>query len=213
MCIRDADLPDARGIARVHIDSWRVTYPGLLPDSYLTGMSEGALIPRWARSILADQIAARKGPMVGRGTLVVVPQPDALVVGSGDTILPSARRSNRRPGSIHCPVKAFGSFGEASARMEKFRAGEIFTLYVQSDEQGQGIGRRLMATMARRIMLAGHDKAMVWCLRDNPARWFYERMGGHPLAERTICFAGRNLIEIAYGWDDLVTLSRLADSP
>ena len=210
VCIRDADLPDARGIARVHIDSWRATYPGLLPESYLVNMSEAALTPRWARAILADQIALRKTPRIGRGTLVVVPQPDALV--TGDAVRPArnaARNGRRRLSPTDSPVKAFASFGEPSARLENFTGGEIFTLYVQSDEQGQGIGRRLMAEMAKRLIHAGHQHAMLWCLRDNPSRWFYERIGGQPMAERTIRFAGSNLIEIAYGWDDLVSLSRV----
>lgn len=37
--IRPARLEDASGIARVHVDSWRATYKGLVPDAYLASLS------------------------------------------------------------------------------------------------------------------------------------------------------------------------------
>jgi len=39
--IRTARPADAVGIARVHVDSWRATYPGQLPDRYLSNLREG----------------------------------------------------------------------------------------------------------------------------------------------------------------------------
>lgn len=39
MQIRPARLEDAGGIAQVHVDSWRTTYRGLIPDAYLDGLS------------------------------------------------------------------------------------------------------------------------------------------------------------------------------
>ncbi len=39
MHIRLAQPSDAGGIARVHVDSWRSTYRGMMPDSYLAGLS------------------------------------------------------------------------------------------------------------------------------------------------------------------------------
>jgi hypothetical protein len=40
-------------------------------------------------------------------------------------------------------------------------------------------------------------------LADNPARFFYERMGGQRVAERTESFAGQDLAQFAYAWPDL----------
>ncbi len=37
--VRDATSADAPAIARVHIDSWRSTYRGIVPDEYLAGLS------------------------------------------------------------------------------------------------------------------------------------------------------------------------------
>ncbi|HZO73234.1 MAG TPA: GNAT family N-acetyltransferase [Ktedonobacteraceae bacterium] len=37
--IRPARVEDALGIAHVHIDSWRTTYKGMVPDDYLANLS------------------------------------------------------------------------------------------------------------------------------------------------------------------------------
>ncbi|WP_051511475.1 GNAT family N-acetyltransferase [Skermanella stibiiresistens] len=52
--IRRARVEDAAGIAATHVDSWRTTYPDMVPDSYLLGMSESAYTRRWS-AILADR--------------------------------------------------------------------------------------------------------------------------------------------------------------
>ena len=39
MRIRTAELQDAGSLARVHVDSWRSTYAGILPDEFLAGLS------------------------------------------------------------------------------------------------------------------------------------------------------------------------------
>ena len=37
--IRKAELEDAKGIAKVHVDSWRTTYKGIVPDTFLENLS------------------------------------------------------------------------------------------------------------------------------------------------------------------------------
>ncbi len=39
MLIRPATIADAAGLARVHIDTWKTTYRGIIPDSYLDALS------------------------------------------------------------------------------------------------------------------------------------------------------------------------------
>ncbi|MUK88303.1 GNAT family N-acetyltransferase [Ornithinibacillus sp. L9] len=39
MEIRQAEMSDARGIAKVHVDSWKTTYNGIVPDEYLQQLS------------------------------------------------------------------------------------------------------------------------------------------------------------------------------
>lgn len=53
MRIRAATLADAAGIARVHVDSWRATYAGIVPDAYLEGLSYAARETRWNENLHA----------------------------------------------------------------------------------------------------------------------------------------------------------------
>jgi len=52
--VRPADVDDAAAIARVHVESWRTTYRGLLPDNFLDSLSQGRYLERWLRSLGDD---------------------------------------------------------------------------------------------------------------------------------------------------------------
>ncbi len=52
--VRPADVDDAAAIARVHVESWRTTYRGLLPDDFLDSLSQGRYLERWLRSLGDD---------------------------------------------------------------------------------------------------------------------------------------------------------------
>ena len=43
-------------------------------------------------------------------------------------------------------------------------------------------------------------------LAENPARKFYERLGGQPVYEKPVTIGGMLLLEVAYGWQDVQTL-------
>lgn len=178
--IRPASPADAAGIAHVHVESWRSTYPGMLPDRYLVGLSTATHEKRW-RGLLSGSAPPR-----GRCTFVAQ--------GSGGGIV----------GFASCGPQRTGLTGYA---------GEFYALYLLDQAQGQGIGRRFLAVMAQHLLAAGTQAALVWVLRDNPSRYFYERLGGDLLAEQPIGFAGTKLMEVAYGWTDLVPLARLAADP
>ncbi|RED55564.1 GNAT family N-acetyltransferase [Cohnella lupini] len=51
MCIRKANLMDARGIAKVHVDSWRSTYKNIIPDEFLRKLSYAERTDLWNRNI------------------------------------------------------------------------------------------------------------------------------------------------------------------
>lgn len=61
---------DADALAKVHVDSWRQTYPGLLPQTWLDAMSVGLHARRWRLQL------TREGPpdvvlaAEGRGGLI-----------------------------------------------------------------------------------------------------------------------------------------------
>lgn len=176
--IRPALVADAAGIAAVHVDSWRSTYPGMLPDRYLVSLSAATHERRW-RGLLSG------APPRGRRTFVA--EAGGRVVG-------------------------FSSCGPQRTGLPGF-GGEFYALYLLDHVQGLGLGRRLLAAMAQHMLAADTRAALVWVLRDNPSRYFYERLGGDLLAEQPIAFAGARLMEVAYGWKDLVPLARLAADP
>ena len=47
MLIREATAADVPQIARVHVDSWRTTYAGIVPADFLEGMSYEDFEVRW----------------------------------------------------------------------------------------------------------------------------------------------------------------------
>jgi L-amino acid N-acyltransferase YncA len=47
MRIRSAQVTDAGGIARVHVDCWRSTYAGLVPQAHLDGLSRAQREKDW----------------------------------------------------------------------------------------------------------------------------------------------------------------------
>lgn len=98
-------------------------------------------------------------------------------------------------------ILGFGSCGPN--RGDRFFAGEVFTLYVAPDRQNQGIGRRLLIALFRRLVAAGRHSAILWVLRDNPARFFYERLGAQQVSRKSLAVGGMAIEAIAYGWRDL----------
>ncbi|MEQ2528403.1 GNAT family N-acetyltransferase [Bacillaceae bacterium CLA-AA-H227] len=49
--IRKAILTDAKGIAKVHVDSWRTTYLNIVPDEFLNSLNYESFEQRWNNNI------------------------------------------------------------------------------------------------------------------------------------------------------------------
>jgi ribosomal protein S18 acetylase RimI-like enzyme len=98
-------------------------------------------------------------------------------------------------------ILGFGSCGPH--RGDRSFAGEVFTLYVAPDSQNQGVGRRLLIALFRRLVAAGRRSAILWVLRDNPSRFFYERLGARQVSQKLLAVGGAAVEAIAYGWEDL----------
>jgi len=109
-------------------------------------------------------------------------------------------------------IVGFGNCGTQRDSTIRF-AGEIYTLYVAPDHQGQGLGRGLLLALFQRLVDTGHASALLWVVRANPARFFYERLGGQQIMHRPIPVGGQPIEAIAYGWKDLAAaLARTAKS-
>lgn len=91
--------------------------------------------------------------------------------------------------------------------------GELFALYLLEQSQRQGVGRLLVHQVVQALVEQGRRAMLVWALGDNPARRFYERLGGQLSRERTISIGGKDLREVGYGWHDLVELLSVTRRP
>ena len=183
--VRRARPGDAAAIGAVHVTAWRSAYPAILPEEYLASLS-------------ATRMAINYDRMIRRGEGVFVATAPSVadrlpVIGAAD-----------RPTVI-------GFAAAAPASRQALGEGEISLLYVLDDWRDQGAGRRLMQAAARHMADAGCRSAYLWVLRDNPSRWFYQRIGGRPVAEDITRFAGRNLMQTAFLWDPIDRL--LTESP
>ncbi len=182
--VRQAGEADAPGIARVHVETWRSTYAGLLPTQYLVGLSSARQAASWSQ--LLQQPAER------RGTFVAIERELGVV---GFVSVGKVRK---------IPVTPDDDWAGA---------GEVFTLYVQPDHQNAGIGRRLLAAGFSELAQRGLERALIWVLALNPSRFFYHAMGGAQVGLQQENFAGQTVDEIAYGWRDVpVHAERLAQS-
>jgi len=52
--IRVATEDDAAEISHVHVQSWRTTYAGIVPDEYLAGLREAERVPVWREWLTRD---------------------------------------------------------------------------------------------------------------------------------------------------------------
>ena len=85
---------------------------------------------------------------------------------------------------------------------------EVFTLYVLRAAQGLGVGRALLQAQARVLRAEGAKSLMLFVLsRNEPARAFYERLGGEAFAEVASHGWGEGLTETAYRWPDIAALA------
>lgn len=65
--VRPGRIEDAPRIARVHVDSWRATYPGIVPEDYLAAVSYEDFEARW-RGWLGDEPSVRATFWVAEST-------------------------------------------------------------------------------------------------------------------------------------------------
>lgn len=90
--------------------------------------------------------------------------------------------------------------------------GELFALYILPDYLRIGIGRRLLLSMAGCLLAQGMHSMVIWVLADNPARKFYQAMGGVFVKQQPITIGSTTLPEVAYGWKDLNALLQAFES-
>jgi len=163
-------------MARVHVETWKSTYRGMVPDERL------------------DQLTVENDIAGGFGRSLLDPPPGVaqfVAESTADGIVGFA---------MGCPVR----------QPEPGFTGELGSIYVLRSYQGGGVGTALVREVARHLLRTGHSTMVVWVLKENPYRRFYERLGGVLGRSRMdpSRIAGMPVAEVSYGWTDL---HRLAD--
>ena len=192
--VRRAKSSDAPSIGAVHVAAWRSAYPGILPTEYLARLSPIRQAAHYERAILSG------APVF----VAIASGQDAPDVGQrlvGFTTAGPARGG---------PARGEPARG-GPARGDRLAEGEVETLYVLDDFRDRGIGRRLLRAAAADLAHSGCRSAFLWVLRDNPSRWFYQRLGGKAVMESQVRVAGTMVPQTAFTWDPIEKL--LSTSP
>jgi GNAT superfamily N-acetyltransferase len=85
---------------------------------------------------------------------------------------------------------------------------ELTAIYLRSDRQRTGAGRRLLAAVVDVARAQGAGGLLTWVIAGNKgARAFYEGLGAELLVEQPFQWDGLDLVEAGYGWRDLRALA------
>jgi ribosomal protein S18 acetylase RimI-like enzyme len=171
--IRPAQVEDAAAMARVHVDTWRTSYPGIVPAEHLANLSYERAQAGWLENLANPE---------GGTHAFVAEGPSRQIV-------------------------AIASCGPARDTLDSLD-GELYVLYVLKAFQGMGYGRLLVKQAAEDLAGRGFHSLVIWVLKENPARGFYERLGGRMAGEMVVEIGGKELVDVAYGWPDLGLLAQ-----
>ena len=168
--VRQATVKDAGAIAKIHVDTWRSAYRGLVSEDYLAALSYRRAEDRWITQLSG-----------AAGFCLVAETSGGVMVG-------------------------FAAGGPERENSPEF-ASEVYALYVTPSYHRRGVGRQLMVAMAREFLRREGLGMKVWVLAGNPARGFYEALGGRLAGQKPIEIGGKPLLEVAYGWPDVRLLA------
>ena len=178
MTIREATPGDAAGIAQVHVESWRTTYPGIMPQEHLDALSVTEREQTW-QGILSPDRADHNCTFVAETE-------------SGEII-------------------GFANGGKERKGDPEYTS-ELYMLYLLQSYQGQGLGRRLMQATAKRLHDEGYSTLMLWTHVRNPARGFYEALGGIPARSTQRIIKGIAYDDVGYCWDEVAFMKLLKEA-
>jgi L-amino acid N-acyltransferase YncA len=99
-------------------------------------------------------------------------------------------------------IVGFASGGKLREAIDAYDA-ELYAIYLLQENQSKGTGKLLVQRLAAQLRADGFTSLVVWVLEKNPAVGFYQRLGGSPIAQKSIEIGGAQLQEIALGWPSL----------
>jgi GNAT superfamily N-acetyltransferase len=174
--IRDACIDDAEGIARVHYESWKTSYRGIIDQDCLDAMA------------FEDRLQLRKQTFFESKAIHLVAIYRGSIVGFCDA---DAMQFH----SNQCLSK--------DQKKKRDELGEIHRIYLLKEHKGKGIGHALFEEARLRLKERGLIPLLVWALKDNKkARSFYERQGGILVDEISVKIGKQMYPEVAYRFEN-----------
>lgn len=164
--IRKATIEDAKGIATVHVTSWKETYKGIIKDEILSNLDN---IERktedWKRGIQQNK-------------------PNHFIFVAENHL---------------GEIIGFAVGGKNRSEQYDYES-ELYAIYILSSYKNQGIGNRLLQIITKELFqTAGFNSMLVWVLKDNPSRGFYERY--LPQLIDTVYIERLEVEKVVYSWD------------
>jgi len=170
--VRQARAPDAAGLARIQVASWRASLAGLLPEAVLAELTSTEAERLWAGRWLE---AITKPPTSRHRVHVAVMQPSSL----------PGIESRSLPGSAAGAAEAaaeltgFAAAGPATdADLWPGTDAELYELHVLPELTGQGHGGRLLHAVADTLAEDGFRTAYAWALSGDDSRLEFLQSAG-----------------------------------
>ena len=177
MKVRAAMPDDAPAMGHVMVESWLSAHRGQMPDeAYRQRVDEWT--PEVSARGWARELAAAEGGADRREVLLVAEDEGGELIGL--------------------------VFGTPAGGDGPPTTAQIVALYVATEKRGLGIGRSLLLAAARRLADLDYRMLRIGVLTANqPARGFYEAMGGVAVEQRLFDEDGHQLPETVYAWPDI----------
>ena len=91
--------------------------------------------------------------------------------------------------------------------------GEIYSIYILPGYQHFGTGASLLKGAVERLIERKIQSMIIWVVAQNPARGFYEALGGKIVNFRDRQKSSFILAEVAYGWKDFKLFLKMRTTP
>ncbi len=84
--------------------------------------------------------------------------------------------------------------------------GELWGIYILQKYQRNGIGTELIERIVHYFLENEITSMLLWVLKENPYRFFYQRLGGNIINEKEKNWGPFRKIVVSYGWKNIETI-------
>ena len=100
------------------------------------------------------------------------------------------------------------AFARAEPEIHPGYDSEVLALHVRKPFQRNGVGKALLHKAIEELEQRGCKSVMLWTLKGNPIRKWYESLQGKLIGEKSYQVDDWTIDEVAYGWEKISMLLR-----